>query len=293
MKHPITEENEIAGNNHFKMLTFTLGGTIYGINVFKVREILKTPRIVPLPRQSPLVKGIVSVRGEIMPLINLARSVGVNENDGLDSMTIVTEFNNQVQALLVSSVERICDVNWSDVSPPPKNSQTNQVTSVVTAGDNIVNVLDLESIVEPIQNLKTEASQIATESLLGTKPILVADDSRTAQRVICNCIEKMGGKALVFENGQDVWDHLSKPNVSVDDYALLISDIEMPKLDGYTLTSKIKSSTLMKQLTVILHSSLSGSFNDSISKSVGADMSLSKFNADNLQEVLIKYTNNN
>jgi two-component system chemotaxis response regulator CheV len=292
MKHPIAEGNKIAGTNNFKMLTFTLWNTVYGINVFKVREILKTPQIVPLPRQSPLVKGIVSVRGEIMPIINLARSVGVDEDDSLDSMTIVTEFNNQVQALLVSSVERIRDVNWSDVSPPPKSSRTNQVTSIVTTGDGIVNVLDLESIVEPIQNLKTEASHIATESLSSMKPILVADDSRTAQRVICNCIEKMGGKTLVFENGQDVWDHLSKPNVSVDDYALLISDIEMPKLDGYTLTSKIKSSPLMKQLKVILHSSLSGNFNESISKSVGADMSLSKFNADNLQDILIQYTHN-
>jgi two-component system chemotaxis response regulator CheV len=284
------KNNTVAGTNHFEMLTFSIQGQRYGVNVFKIKEIIPFQRFTKIPHQSPNVMGVVNIRNVTMPLINLAKTIGLKDVPLGCGFFIITEMNRHVQAVWVENVEQIHHVPWEHVSPAPTAAQSQCLTAVVNQNNSLIGVLDLEALFVDIQNIKQQADTPApNDALANVGPILVVDDSKMARGLITRCIRSLGGVSHTCNDGAEAWRHLQQKieQGGCTGYSLIITDIEMPQLDGYTLTQQIKDSPDMASTPVLLHSSLSGQFNLALSKKVGAEYWLSKFNANDLQHTLL------
>ena len=301
----VDERTSLAGANRLEVLLFSLGfdkhtgrEELFGINVFKVREVMRSPEITHAPDMPPSVEGLVSLRGVMVPVINVAKFCGM-EVDESPAIIIVTEYNRQTQALLVHSVDRILRMEWNDmkVPPPMLAHRMGGLTTAVTElpDKRIVMILDVERILAEtaqVGNDIDEYSELAEVS--GEHTILFADDSSMARKQIETTLSKMGVNYLVARNGMEAWSKLQEvagraeaSHVPVHSMiSAIITDIEMPEMDGYVLTKKIKADTRFKGVPVIMHSSLSSEANAAIGRSVGADFYIPKFNPKSLSEVL-------
>ena len=291
----VNQRTQLVGQNRLELLLFRLNGNqLYGINVFKVKEVLQCPRLTSLPNLAKEVRGIAHIRGETISVIDLSLSTGGRRIDDLESrFIIITEYNRSIQGFLVDGVERIINTNWEEIMPPPEGSgKENYLTAVTQVDGGMVSILDVEKILMEVAPPKEEMSDELleeTKSIIkdNAKKIMIADDSMVALNQVKRALTPLGLEIVEAKNGRDALDKLIAISETcersiTEEVGLLISDIEMPEMDGYTLTSEIRTKEKLKDLRVILHTSLSGVFNQAMVDNVGADDFIAKFNPDDL-----------
>ncbi|SES19302.1 chemotaxis protein CheV [Halopseudomonas bauzanensis] len=297
----VDKRTQLVGQNRLELLLFRLGGRqLYGINVFKVKEVLQCPRLTSLPKLNPMVRGVAHIRGGTLPIIDLGKATGGRALEDLSTaFVIITEYNSRVQGFLVRAVERIVNLNWSDVHAPPRGAgREHYLTAVTRVDDEMVEIIDVEKVLaEVLAGERTVPQQAETEEVqtlaaTTSRKVLVVDDSSVARKQVTRCLETLGIDVIALNDGRQALDWLkaeADAGVQVGDSLLmLISDIEMPEMDGYTLTAEVRSDPRMKDLHVMLHTSLSGVFNQAMVRKVGADAFLAKFNPDDLAERVIQ-----
>jgi two-component system chemotaxis response regulator CheV len=290
MLNRVNEQTNIAGENRMQLLLFTLPNLEqrFGINVFKVREVLKCPKLTRVMGSNKAVKGMANIRGETVPVIDLAGSIGFEDKvDISNSMLILTEYNNSVQGFAVESVQNIQNVSWEQVEDPPETlGADHHLTAVANIDNELVNIIDVEDVLSKISpkfakyaedDYDTGLKNIKKEGF--HRRILILDDSIVARKQLIKAVNALGFEVDDFKNGKVALDHVNdvlKTKNSLNDvYDLIISDIEMPQMDGYTFVSKVRE--LKQDVKIILHTSLSGVFNEQLVKKVGADSFISKF----------------
>lgn len=288
----VNQRTQLVGQNRLELLTFRLNRRQrYGINVFKVKEVLQCPKLTTMPNLHPLVKGIAHIRGQTISVIDMSLATGGRPIENLDNcFVIISEFNRSIQGFLVSSVERIINMNWESILPPPQGAgRSNYLTAVTEIDGEIVEILDVEKILDEISPVNTDITGSVLEELIDSLPenrrVLVADDSRVARKQVQRAIEAIGCECILVKDGKEAINKLkemAKEGSIYDQLALVISDIEMPEMDGYTLTAEIRNNPNLKDLHVILHTSLSGVFNQAMVERVGANAFIPKFNPDEL-----------
>lgn len=289
----VNQRTQLVGQNRLELLMFRLGtGQLYGINVFKVKEVLPCPRLSVLPHSSHMVRGVAHIRGRTISVMDLSVAIGGRPLPKPEKgFVIISEYNNSVQGFLVRGVERIVNMNWEEILAPPRGSGSGHYLTAVTRVDGkLVEILDVERIlaeVVPLPDHEIVASaREGDTSGASAGHVLVVDDSSVARAQIRRCCEAIGMDVTVLKDGRQAWEHLSdmleRGEDPVSRYALLVSDIEMPEMDGYTLTASIKNHPDLQRMHVLLHTSLSGVFNQAMVEKVGADDFLSKFHPDEL-----------
>ncbi|TCS39923.1 chemotaxis protein CheV [Reinekea marinisedimentorum] len=294
----VNQRTQLVGQNRLELLLFRLEGKqIYGINVFKVKEVLQCPKLTNLPQSSSVVRGVAHIRGGTLPILDLSLATGNPPIQDLENkFVIITEYNIRVQGFLVNGVERIINMNWEDIQPPPKGTgHEHYLTAVTKYKDELVEIIDVEKILAEVSPVNDDLSDdIITEEVAASAPqieVMIADDSKIARKQISKTLEKVGFVVRQFNDGKEAHDHLMdllEQGINpADKYPILISDIEMPEMDGYTLTAEIRSNPRLKDLYVVLHTSLSGVFNKAMVSKVGADDFLAKFQPDLLGKMVI------
>jgi two-component system chemotaxis response regulator CheV len=297
----VNQRTQLVGQNRLELLLFKLiGKQRFGINVFKVREVMPCPRLTVLPKQNKFVKGVAHIRGQTISVIDLSKATGgpaIVQTES--SFVIIAEYNRTVQGFLVAGVERIVTLSWKDIMPPPEGAgKFSYLTAVTKIDDELVSILDVEKILNEINPISTELSEgIADASVgkaIGERVIMIADDSTVARNQVKRALEPLGLTMRLAKNGQEALEQLQEidqgcQNSITEKVALLISDIEMPVMDGYTLTAEIKQNDRMKDMPVILHTSLSGVFNNAMIEKVGAEDFIPKFHPDELATAVKKW----
>lgn len=305
----IDAKTRLAGANKLEVLTFSLGmdersgrEETFGINVFKVREVIKTPPITAAPSMPAAVKGMVSLRGSLIPVVDLAEYVGV-QGDNTKDVLILTEYNGRTQGFLVHAVDTILRISWSDMRVPPPmiaGDMRGLVTAVTEQPENkLVMMLDVERVLSELSPASEEevafhGIQRATEPVSGL--VFFADDSVVARSQIQKTLDALGVEYRYAMNGREAWETLSKMadgciargETAHDQIKLILTDIEMPEMDGFALTKKIKADPRFKGIPVAMHSSLSGSQNQTLGQSVGVDEYISKFEPQRLASAIRK-----
>ena len=302
------ERTNLAGNNQFELMLFRLGEApgsdhreLFGINVFKVREILVMPTITAIANAPPNVLGVANIRGQIIPVIDLPAVVGCTPKRGL-TILMVTEYARTTQAFAVEEVDEIVRLEWSDVLAANGNGG-DLVTSIAKLDGNadksrLVQVLDVEQILRNV--MPTQQEEITPESvgdavvLPKGSVILAADDSPVARLMIEQGLNAMGAAYVMTKTGQEAWERLqtianeaqAEGKTVQDKVALVLTDLEMPMMDGFTLTRNIKQDARFKSIPVVIHSSLTGTANEAHVSSVGADAYVAKFEASELAGTL-------
>ena len=291
----VNQRTQLVGQNRLELLTFRLmGRQRYGINVFKVKEVLQCPKLTSMPNLHPLVKGVAHIRGHTVSVIDLSLAIGGRPTTDVEkAFVVIAEFNRTIQAFLVTSVERIINMHWEAFVPPPDGSgKANYLTAVTNIDNELVEILDVEKILAEIapvdetmdSTIGEEIAQVQTEKEV-VRRILIADDSTVARKQVERAITSIGFDVVSVKDGKEAYDKLVEMAAEgsiYDQISLVISDIEMPEMDGYTLTAEIRRHPDLKNLYVILHSSLSGVFNQAMVERVGANSFIAKFNPDEL-----------
>lgn len=288
----VDQRTQLVGENRLELLLFRLNGSqIYGINVFKVREVLQCPPLTILPKSHRVVVGVAHIRSGTITIMDLGLATG-NESvgDPKDAFVIITEYNGATQGFLVKGVERIINMNWEAIHPPPKGTgREHYLTAVTEVEDKLVEIIDVEKILAEVSPINEEISEDVLASAQEYKPdepprVLIADDSKIARKQVTRCLEALGVEVTAMNDGKQAFEHLKQMLADgvnpVDHYALMVSDIEMPEMDGYTLTTRIRSDDALNKMHIILHTSLSGVFNQNMVKKVGANDFIAKFNPD-------------
>ncbi|HDZ57772.1 MAG TPA: chemotaxis protein CheV [Pseudomonas xinjiangensis] len=294
----VNQRTQLVGQNRLELLLFRLSGNqLYGINVFKVKEVLQCPKLTLLPKLNPVVKGVAHIRGGTLPIIDLNKATGgPGLSDLSTAFVIITEYNYRVQGFLVRSVERIVNMNWSEIHPPPRGTgRDHYLTAVTRVEDQMVEILDVEKILAEVvpaqENVSAGVIDQATQSEAVARKVLIVDDSSVARKQVARCLQEVGVEIVALNDGQQALEWLRAladkgENVSTH-LLMMISDIEMPEMDGYTLTAEVRNDPRMKDLHIMLHTSLSGVFNQAMVKKVGADEFLAKFKPDELARRVI------
>src|SRR3989344_1642484 len=289
----VNQRTQLVGQNRLELLLFRLNSNqLYGINVFKVKEVLQCPKLTIMPKSSPVVRGVANIRGGTIPILDLSMATGrAGLADLESSFVIITEYNTKVQGFLVRSVERIVNMNWEEIHPPPKGTgRDHYLTAVTHLDQQLVEIIDVEKIlaeVAPVSEVITAGViDVATQGKAVTKHVLIVDDSSLARKQVTRCLQSVGVEVTALNDGRQALEFLRKladeGKRPEEEFIMLISDIEMPEMDGYTLTAEIRADSRMQKLHILLHTSLSGVFNQAMVKKVGADDFLAKFRPDDL-----------
>jgi two-component system chemotaxis response regulator CheV len=304
----VDARTRLAGTNKLEILMFTLGvdsesgrREVFGVNVFKVREVMRTPVITRAPEMPPAVEGMVSLRGKLVPVLDLAKYAGITVETRPDIM-IVTEYNGQTQAVLVEAVDTILRVDWSAMRVPPQmlaGKTAGLVTAVTELPDGrLVMMLDVEQLLADTTQIDQDAlyRNIDAKLLAPGRTVLFADDSAVARNQIVRTLKAMGVNHIGAANGAEAWRELANMadkaaacGRPVQEFVqLVLTDIEMPEMDGYMLAKRIKSDPRFSGIPVVMHSSLSGESNQQLGLSVGIDDYVSKFEPAKLAESITR-----
>lgn len=289
----VNQRTQLVGQNRLELLLFNLGGNqLYGINVFKVKEVLQCPALSEIPKRNPVVRGVANIRGGTIPIMDLCQATGGRPLDNLNQcFVIITEYNRSTQGFLVRGVERIINMNWGDIHPPPRGAgKENYLTAVTEVEGKLVEIIDVEKILAEVSPMSDEVSAEIIESAAGEtgiqKHVLIVDDSSIARKQIQKVVESLGVTTTTRKNGQEAIDYLDEIVAEGKDpykeLLMIISDIEMPEMDGYTFTAEVRGNPNLQDMHIVLHTSLSGVFNEAMVKKVGADGFLAKFHPDEL-----------
>jgi two-component system chemotaxis response regulator CheV len=279
---------------------FRLGGQqLYGINVFKVREVLQCPTLSIVPQSHPVVRGISNIRGKTISIMDLSMAIGGPPiKDIKNSFLIISEYNCSVQGFLVQGVDRIVNINWKDIHAPPIGTAegSSYLTAVTHVDGKMIEVIDVERVMSEVvgtkENLSQDIKDLIVQPNVEKNLILVSDDSLVARKQVCRTLEKdMLLETLTTKNGQEAIDLLKNwaenNDPRLDRLAMVISDIEMPEMDGYTFTTEVRADERLKDIYIILHTSMSGVFNQSMVDKVGANKFIAKFDPDVLGQAVI------
>ncbi len=296
----IDQRTRLAGHNRLALLLFRLGGRqLFGVNVFKVQEVLRRPELFQVPGLPAEFAGVADVRGRSVPVLDLGVAIGHPERepdaDATPAYLVVAEFNRSVQGFLVSGVERIVNIAVEDIQPPPElGAEATYLTAVTRFQGELIQVIDVESVLADIAQVETDIQLDPSLVLEAGGPplqVLVVDDSRVARQQIRNVLDQLGVGATLLSDGRQALDHLMQVLAAGEDpaerYAMVISDIEMPAMDGYTLTTEIRRTPGLSGLYVLLHTSLSGVFNNAMVEQVGANAFVAKYSAHELAEYVL------
>lgn len=301
----VDARTRLAGSNRMEILLFSLGTSeIFGINVFKVREVTRTPMITRSPNMPPGVEGLISLRGNVIPVVSLGRVLSLaGAPQDLGGTMMVTEYNKRTLGFLVNDVDRIIRVEWDKVRAPEGLVSTSQsfITAITElppdsgAGQagRLVSILDVEQIMAstfgepPVRDVAPVMDDIEHH-------VFFVDDSAVARRKISEVLDQMGVRHKHALNGLEAWTRLSgmaahaqQTGGSVaDELDIILVDAEMPEMDGYVLTRNIKCDPRFDGIPVVMHSSLSSEANRAMGKSVGVDAYVAKFDAEILADTL-------
>jgi two-component system chemotaxis response regulator CheV len=295
----VDQRTQLVGHNRMELLLFRLAGKQrYGINVFKVSEVIQCPHLTQVPSSHPVVRGIANIRGKTISIIDLGAAVGQGAVASVDNhYVIIAEYNRTTIGFLVSGVERIINLNWGDIIAPPKASGREHYLTAVTRVDNeLVEILDVEKILSQVMGDKSFLSQevvAKTDHLrVNDRAVLVVDDSSVARNQIKRTLDRLGVQSILAVDGKQAWETLGKMAQNArpvgEQIGMIICDIEMPNMDGYTLTSLVKGDPRFKDLFILLHTSLSGVFNRAMVEKVGANAFVPKFEPDDLANAIIE-----
>lgn len=300
----VDSRTQLAGHNRLELLLFRLQGKQrYGINVFKVQEVIRCPKLTHMPKADRKVVGVAHLRNRTIPVMDLGLAISNQPIQDIEnSFVIVTEYNRFIQGFLVAGVDRITNMNWKDILPPPKGSGSSSYLTAVTHIDKeMVEIIDVERVFADIMGVNEDIAPDVLESAteLGDekpKHVLVVDDSSVARNQVKRVLQKVGIECTLANDGQAGLEVLEKwadeGTPLSEKIALVISDIEMPRMDGYTLTTKIRKDPRLQGLYVMLHTSLSGVFNNSMVEKVGANHFIPKFKPNELAHTVINIVNN-
>ena len=303
----VDARTRLAGANKLEILLFTLAGcgdsagdALFGINVFKVREVMRIPPVTRAPDMAPAIDGMVSLRGTLIPIVDLAQYLDGSQG-ARDGVMIVTEFNGQTQGFRVAAVRSILRLDWKMMKVPPRmmTSRTaGLVTAVTELGDGrLVMMLDVERILADTIGAPAEIVYRSIRPLGGRgRTVLYADDSALARTQIAATLEAMAVRAIEARNGCEAWRalehiaaHAATDGKPASEYVdAVLTDVEMPEMDGYMLTRKIKADARLAGIPIIMHSSLSGHSNQQLGTSVGVDDYVSKFEPARLAATLAR-----
>lgn len=296
----IDARTQLVGHNRLELLLFRLSGKQrYGINVFKVREVVSCPELTKLPNRHPAVRGITNMRGNTFMVVDLQHALGMPQVEDLSTCSvIVTEYNRKIQGFLVPQIEHIVNKHWEEVLAPPKIAGTSHyLTAVTRIDDELVEILDVEKVLYEITgtwgdnlDMSDDANEQTISDVAKRCHVLVADDSSVARNQLKRSLDRMGIACTIRNDGKQALDTLTEwAENNTEEYqrlALVISDVEMPNMDGYTLTNAIRNNEKFKDVKILLHTSLSGVFDSSLLEKVKADGFLSKFDSDELTFII-------
>jgi two-component system, chemotaxis family, chemotaxis protein CheV len=293
----VERHTRLAGHNRVAMLLFRLGDTqLFGINVFKVREVLRRPPLERMPGVHELMAGSCDYRGQTIPVIDLAAALGYAPLRDVDSAHLmVTEFSRSLQGFLVADLQRMVQCEGETLVAPSSalgfGARVNAVTRVDGA---LLAVVDVEHVLASIDatpaRLSAHMQRAVGARSLAPRRVMVVDDSVIARRRLVSLFKQMNIECVVAKDGREALDRLLEMAAadSAEGIKLVVSDIEMPRLDGYALTRAIRETPSLRQLKIVLHSSLSGMFNEAMVKEVKADRFVAKFQPDLLAQAVLE-----
>ncbi len=297
----VDQRTQLAGRNRLELLMFRLNGQqLYGINVFKVREVLQCPKLSVVPQSHPVVRGIAHIRGQTISIMDLSLAIGGRPIEDIDNaFVIISEYNRTVQGFLVREVDRIVNLNWKDILPPPSGAAgSSYLTAVTYLNEKMVEVIDVERVLAEVVGTKEHVSdefldQVDTELPREKNLVLVSDDSMVARKQITRTLEEdLNIETVAVKDGKEALDLLKSwaddEDPQLARLALIISDIEMPEMDGYTFTTEVRADARLQHLYIILHTSMSGVFNQSMVDKVGANKFIAKFEPDVLAGAVVE-----
>ena len=297
----IDKRTNLVGENRLELLLFRLSGRqLFALNVFKVKEVVKLPKLNKIPNSHYNIDGVANIRGKSIPVINLKSAIGMDKLIPDDeSNLIITEYNRSVQGFLVGKVEHIVNMTWGEIMEPPSTvGRQHYLTAITKLKENdtetLVEIIDVEKVLADIIQYKVDITEgILDHEILSEfvgRKILHADDSPTARKQVESTLSQLGVEIIPVQNGREAltllqtWADQGK-KVS-DEILMLITDAEMPVMDGYKLTDEIRHDDRFSDLFIVLNTSLSGDFNKAMVQKVGCDDFLSKFQPDMLVEVV-------
>lgn len=294
MMDGVDQRTQLVGHNRLELLLFRLGSPqLYGINVFKVKEAIPCPALTKLPHSHPVVPGAAHIRGQTISFFDLSLGIGGRPIDDISkAFVIITEYNRSIQGFLVSEIVRIVNTSWTDILPPPKASGVNHyMTAITKLEDKMIQIIDVEKVMAEVLGSTDTVSEeiiadITTQNADQRPHILVADDSSVARKQVQRAMEQIGIDTTIVRDGKEALDQLKAwvdEGIDVKKHiSMLISDIEMPEMDGYTLTAEIRNDPNLHDIKILLHTSMSGAFNEGMVEKVGADKFIPKFAPDEL-----------
>lgn len=276
-----------TGTNEFEIVEFAVGDVNYGINVAKVREVINVVPVTKMPNCHPYVDGVFTLRGRLMPLVNLPRCLGSTDTGATANNIIVSELNNYFVGFLVNEVSRIHRVSWTEMEAPPNISNSDMVVGIIKMTEKLVLLLDFEKIVaeiNPEMNIKLTTVPQSSDDVKDqrkTKKIMIAEDSHMLRDLLVDTLHGAGYlNVIAYNDGKAAWDALTilaKSSSPLEEkVSMLITDIEMPQMDGHNLLKRIRGDQALKELPVVIFSSL---INDDMRRkgeTIGANGQVSK-----------------
>lgn len=283
-----------------ELLLFNLNNKqLFGINVLKVKEILTCPNLTQIPHSSATVIGVADLRGQTLPVLDLAMAIGraaIHQDRDDAQKVVITEFSRKTQGFLVSGIDRIIVRDWKEVLPPPSGLAGGYITGVIRTDEGLVQLIDVEQVMGQIMgsDIGSNQSELDQEiiSHMQGRDILVVDDSSLARTQTCKLLDQLGINHITARDGKEALELIEALTHDIDNVTdtlpIVISDIEMPEMDGYQLTREIRANPRYKDMYIMLHTSLDGSVNSEHARDAGADETLTKFVPELLTEKIIK-----
>jgi len=284
----VNQRTQMVGQNRLELLLFKLHGRQrYGINVFKVKEVIQCPPLTSLPHRHPVVRGVAHIRGSTIRVLDLSMAIGGRPVQDLkNSFVVIAEYNRSVQGFLVGSVERIVNLNWEDMHPPPKGAgHANYLTAVTEVDKELVEIIDVERVLSDVSPADERVSDEVLDSssqlskAAQTKHVLIVDDSSVARNQVKRTLEQIGCEITACKNGREAYETLlciAEGGQHINEKLLMmISDIEMPEMDGLTFLRHARSKTQAKILVLSAVTGL-GSSKAVEAKKLGADAVMNK-----------------
>lgn len=297
----VDQRTKLVGENRLELLMFQLGSRhIFAMNVFKIKEVIGIPTFNTMPGSHKNLKGVMNYRGSAIPIIDLRQAIKMRGGAIGDDAhnVIITEYNRSIQGFLIGKVMNIVNTSWDTIQAPPnsigKSNYLTAITQINIQGDQaLVEIIDVEKVLAEIIDYDTSISEevldVAIVNHFKDKKVLIVDDSSTARKQIRDTLEQLGITIIERNNGAQAlallrqWADEGK-RVS-DEILLMLTDAEMPEMDGYRLTAEVRGDPRMSDLFIALNTSLSGSFNDALVQKVGCNRFISKFQPDLLVDV--------
>ena len=285
-------ESIIGDTSALELMEFTMAGSSFGINVAKVTELMRHCKITPMIKSHPCVDGICNPRGKLITVINLPRYMELPESENPEhGMLMLTNFDNVSAAFYVHTVEGMHHIRWSDVSKPASiiyGGRDSVITGTTKIGDKIITIIDFEKVlfdINPETGIQLSEITVMGDRERNEKPIVMAEDSVFLKKMILQALEIAGYTSVTsFDNGQDAWDYLEKTKDECvssgapieSAVSIIITDIEMPRMDGHHLTKLIKSDDVLRKIPVLVFTSLIDETQKIAGEKIGVDVHLSK-----------------